>query len=71
MAVYLRDSGRRETCDDAEEVSSRFYPLVALLIFSRDRENSTVFVADLPAGVTEEELVALFKDVSSFDLLHT
>ncbi|KAJ7645566.1 hypothetical protein DFH06DRAFT_1425383 [Mycena polygramma] len=28
----------------------------------RDRENSTVFVADLPAGVTEDELAALFKD---------
>ncbi|KAJ7505514.1 hypothetical protein B0H11DRAFT_2220941 [Mycena galericulata] len=28
----------------------------------RDRENSTVFVADLPSGVTEEELAALFKD---------
>ncbi|KAK7048174.1 ATP-dependent DNA helicase PIF1 [Favolaschia claudopus] len=28
----------------------------------RDRENSTVFVADLPTGVTEEELNALFKD---------
>lgn len=29
----------------------------------RDRENSTVFVADLPAGVTEDELSTLFKDV--------
>ncbi|KAF8073869.1 hypothetical protein FPV67DRAFT_1479613 [Lyophyllum atratum] len=28
----------------------------------RDRENSTVFVADLPQGVTKEELVELFKD---------
>ncbi|KAJ7075864.1 hypothetical protein B0H15DRAFT_916497 [Mycena belliarum] len=28
----------------------------------RDRENSTVFVADLPSGVTEAELEALFKD---------
>ncbi|KII83027.1 hypothetical protein PLICRDRAFT_180796 [Plicaturopsis crispa FD-325 SS-3] len=28
----------------------------------RDRENSTVFVADIPAGVTEQELTALFKD---------
>ncbi|KAF9220989.1 hypothetical protein BS17DRAFT_786300 [Gyrodon lividus] len=28
----------------------------------RDRENSTVFVADLPSGTTEEQLKALFKD---------
>ncbi|KAF9483427.1 hypothetical protein BDN70DRAFT_799974 [Pholiota conissans] len=28
----------------------------------RDRENSTVFVADLPQGVTEEDLKNLFKD---------
>ncbi|OJT12790.1 hypothetical protein TRAPUB_10625 [Trametes pubescens] len=28
----------------------------------RDRENSTVFVGDLPAGVEDEELRALFKD---------
>lgn len=31
---------------------------------SRDRENSTVFVADLPTQVTEDELKELFKDVS-------
>ena len=29
----------------------------------RDRENSTVFVADLPADTKEEDLSALFKDV--------
>ncbi|KZP31530.1 hypothetical protein FIBSPDRAFT_776202 [Athelia psychrophila] len=28
----------------------------------RDRENSTVFVADLPSGTTEDELKVLFKD---------
>ncbi|KAI8978842.1 RNA-binding protein Prp24 [Trametes punicea] len=28
----------------------------------RDRENCTVFVAELPAGVQEDELAALFKD---------
>ncbi|TFK40639.1 hypothetical protein BDQ12DRAFT_601697 [Crucibulum laeve] len=28
----------------------------------RDRENCTVFVADLPEGVTDEELINLFKD---------
>ena len=31
----------------------------------RDRENCTVFVAQLPAGVQEDELTALFKDVSN------
>ncbi|KAG6918338.1 hypothetical protein DXG01_015197 [Tephrocybe rancida] len=29
----------------------------------RDRENSTVFVADLPAGITDEEVTELFKDM--------
>lgn len=29
----------------------------------RDRENSTVFVADLPHSVTDEDLKQLFKDV--------
>lgn len=29
----------------------------------RDRENSTVFVADIPNNVTEEELTNVFKDV--------
>ena len=29
----------------------------------RDRENSTVFVADLPNGVTDDDLKQLFKDV--------
>ncbi|KAG6897556.1 hypothetical protein C0992_000339 [Termitomyces sp. T32_za158] len=31
----------------------------------RDRENSTVFVGNLPAGITEEELTGLFKDCGS------
>lgn len=31
----------------------------------RDRENCTVFVADLPTGTNEEQLKALFKDVRS------
>ena len=30
---------------------------------TRDRENCTVFVADLPKGATEEEIKALFEDV--------
>ena len=31
----------------------------------RDRENCTVFVADLPTDVIEDELEALFRDVGS------
>ena len=34
----------------------------------RDRENSTVFVADLPPGTTEDRLKALFKDVRILSL---
>ncbi|KAH6912804.1 RNA-binding protein Prp24 [Coprinopsis sp. MPI-PUGE-AT-0042] len=39
---------------------ARFEPNPATL--KRDRENATVFVADLPAQVSEDELKALFKD---------
>lgn len=35
-----------------------------------DRENCTVFVADLPAGVTEDELGTLFKDVQISPSVH-
>jgi RNA recognition motif-containing protein len=35
------------------------------LVVYRDRENSTVFVADIPNDCTEEELTNLFKDVSN------
>lgn len=37
--------------------------LICLLDDHRDRENCTVFVADLPAGAGEEQVKALFKDV--------
>ena len=38
--------------------------LICLLLDNRrDRENCTVFVADLPSGTSEEQLKALFKDV--------
>lgn len=50
--------------------------LFCLLTRSRDRENSTVFVAELPKDVSEDDLKTLFKDVryvlkylASFDLL--
>ena len=36
-----------------------------MICCARDRENCTVFVAELPAGVQEDELTALFKDVSA------
>jgi RNA recognition motif-containing protein len=38
---------------------------------ARDREHCTVFVADLPDGITEDELNALFKDVSPVALKTT
>lgn len=40
--------------------------LICLLLdCRRDRENCTVFVADLPVGTSEEQLKTLFKDVSA------
>ncbi|KAJ7714178.1 hypothetical protein B0H16DRAFT_1808225, partial [Mycena metata] len=69
------DSGPRGTKRSAEDGESEeghkkrglvflFAPINAkpATTLKRDRENSTVFVADLPTSVTEEELVALFKD---------
>ncbi|KAJ6619546.1 hypothetical protein B0H10DRAFT_2367855 [Mycena sp. CBHHK59/15] len=58
------DSGPRGTKRPAEDGASdegHKKPRMEL-IRCRDRENSTVFVADLPSGITEDELVALFKD---------
>ena len=37
--------------------------LTEKVIAHRDRENSTVFVADLPNGATDDDLKQLFKDV--------
>ncbi|KAJ7164661.1 hypothetical protein C8R43DRAFT_236103 [Mycena crocata] len=61
------DSGPRGTKRAAEDAGleeghkkARMEPKPAML--KRDRENSTVFVAELPSGVTEEELTAMFKD---------
>lgn len=34
------------------------------LPLKRDRENCTVFVSDLPLNAGEQDLTALFKDVS-------
>ncbi|KAJ6512063.1 hypothetical protein C8R47DRAFT_1033985 [Mycena vitilis] len=61
------DSGPRGTKRAAEDNVSEDGHKKARLdskptTLKRDRENSTVFVADLPAGVTEDELAALFKD---------
>ncbi|CAK5284383.1 unnamed protein product [Mycena citricolor] len=61
------DSGPRGVKRAAEDATSedghkkaKLEPKPANL--KRDRENSTVFVAELPIGVTEQDLEALFKD---------
>ncbi|KAF7346103.1 ATP-dependent DNA helicase PIF1 [Mycena sanguinolenta] len=61
------DSGPRGTKRAAEDAGSEEGHKKAKIdskpaTLKRDREHSTVFVADLPTGVTEEELTALFKD---------
>jgi len=63
-------------CDHSEQtpvplkryVSSicRKQPLAEPWIDCRDRENCTIFVADLPAMVTEDDLTNLFKDVRNY-----
>ncbi|TFK27991.1 RNA-binding protein Prp24 [Coprinopsis marcescibilis] len=57
------DSKKRRSGDDEQNEGNkraRFEPNPPSL--KRDRENTTVFVAGLPSGVTEEELKQLFKD---------
>lgn len=38
------------------------------LFIYRDRENCTVFVADLPGDATEDDLKTLFNDVGNFPM---
>lgn len=57
----------RRTCRCSfEEVRPTGTPLILQLLMGdcRDRENCTVFVSDLPESATEDDLKALFKDVS-------
>ena len=57
----------RRTCHCSfKEVKSgdAFKIVWPLTNFHRDRENCTVFVSDLPESASEDDLKALFKDVS-------
>ncbi|KAF7331655.1 ATP-dependent DNA helicase PIF1 [Mycena kentingensis (nom. inval.)] len=55
--------GTKRAAEDASQDDGNKKPkLTKTAPLKRDRENCTVFVADLPADVTEDELVALFKD---------
>ncbi|KAJ7631530.1 hypothetical protein B0H17DRAFT_1339851 [Mycena rosella] len=61
------DSGTRGTKLAAENAPEEGHKKARMdtkfaTTLKRDRENSTVFVTDLPSGVTEEGLTALFKD---------
>ncbi|KAJ3894244.1 hypothetical protein GG344DRAFT_41516 [Lentinula edodes] len=49
-----------DTTDENSHKKTKLEPPPAPL--KRDRENSTVFVADIPNNVTEEELTNVFKD---------
>jgi RNA recognition motif-containing protein len=64
-ATSTEPQGKRKASDEPEVDGNaskkvRMEPPSAPL--KRDRENCTVFVADLPAGTSEEQLKALFKD---------
>jgi hypothetical protein len=52
----------------SEEVNFADPPLITQLLTddTRDRENCTVFVSELPESATEDDLKALFKDVCLF-----
>ncbi|KAJ3976364.1 hypothetical protein EV361DRAFT_968793 [Lentinula raphanica] len=59
--------GTKRSAEDVPSEESRkkvkYEPPPAPL--KRDRENSTVFVADIPGDVTEDELTSLFQDCGS------
>ncbi|KAG6813581.1 hypothetical protein H0H92_009625 [Tricholoma furcatifolium] len=57
IAVYRAEASASQTVSLGGQFTAR-----ELRHLDRDRENSTVFVGDLPAGVTEDEISALFKD---------
>ncbi|KAI0771140.1 RNA-binding protein Prp24 [Trametes elegans] len=58
------DSGSKRKAEDegASESSKKARVEESPAKLKRDRENCTVFVAQLPSGVQEDELAALFKD---------
>ncbi|PCH39752.1 hypothetical protein WOLCODRAFT_136486 [Wolfiporia cocos MD-104 SS10] len=58
-------SKRKADADAEEESSKKQRTEQKPLPLKRDRENCTVFVADLPAETEEEDLAALFKDCGS------
>ncbi|KAF8180447.1 hypothetical protein K438DRAFT_2021342 [Mycena galopus ATCC 62051] len=71
MDVDLRPRGTKRTAEDGgSEEGHKILSMTVFRCFPYEdskptllkRANCTVFVADLPAGVTEEELTALFKD---------
>ncbi|KAF5338939.1 hypothetical protein D9611_008706 [Ephemerocybe angulata] len=57
-------SSKKRTADDEElhDAGSKKARTEAPSALKRDRENTTVFVADLPASTKEDDLKALFKD---------
>ncbi|KAH9851597.1 RNA-binding protein Prp24 [Lenzites betulinus] len=63
-AVHAAESSskRKAEDDDTAESSKKARVEEPPAKLKRDRENCTVFVADIPAGVEEDELRALFKD---------
>ncbi|KAI0755299.1 RNA-binding protein Prp24 [Daedaleopsis nitida] len=56
---------KRKAEDEGVPESTKKARVEEQVTLKRDRENCTVFVADLPAGVQEGELTALFKDCGS------
>ncbi|THH19088.1 hypothetical protein EW146_g2006 [Bondarzewia mesenterica] len=53
---------KRKAEDSLEVEESKKAKIEAPQPLKRDRENSTVFVAELPSGTTEDDLIKLFRD---------
>ncbi|KAI0820419.1 RNA-binding protein Prp24 [Trametes gibbosa] len=62
LAVISDSNSKRKADDDIAESSKKARIEEPPAKLKRDRENCTVFIAEITAGVEEDELRALFKD---------
>ncbi|THH01889.1 hypothetical protein EW145_g6837, partial [Phellinidium pouzarii] len=64
---FAADNQKKRKSDDSESKSTtnKKFKTESAVSIKRDRENSTVFVADLPPTVTEKDLISIFKDCGS------
>ncbi|KAH9925424.1 RNA-binding protein Prp24 [Epithele typhae] len=63
--THIEAGSKRKAEDEGVPEGSKKARVEEPAKLKRDRENSTVFVADLPAGVKDDDLATLFRDCGS------